>query len=332
MEMFYNLTGVEFTVTSVDIDDKLLRFFNHKTTPQLPVSKSVVMTGSFPVAFEALKWRSEWGKYYIHYNRWRRVIDLTGHQFTDGGMLANFPMMYFNNENMRPMYFAHKANCSDPVVENRTKIVGFGLNEIPDPQIAEKAKVEAAKLSKKLSDLASANISKVKLAWHIARSTETVIEPYYLGNIPLLGFAYKLLQTFQSASDNLVYEVFDKDICLESPNKTIGQMLEEDIKLTGRPLLDMKRVVDEATEEMKIYNNLLEDVERLRSVLYEKSCVKKYLSGVFAVIKERIRSILVVLVSMQSKKLFALTELNQTKTKEYEMARVLADKGLLKLE
>jgi hypothetical protein len=110
MEQLYALNGVEFTVTSVDIDDSVLRFFNHKSTPSLPVHKAVIMTGSFPVAFEALKWQSEWGKYYIHYDKWRREIDLTGHQFTDGGMLANFPMMYLDNEAMRPMYFAHKCN------------------------------------------------------------------------------------------------------------------------------------------------------------------------------------------------------------------------------
>jgi len=108
MQQLYELTGVELTVTSVDIDSRILRFFNHKTTPKLPVHKAVILTGSFPVAFEALKWKSDWGKYYIHYERWRREIDLTDHQFTDGGVLANFPIMYLDNESMRPMYFAHK--------------------------------------------------------------------------------------------------------------------------------------------------------------------------------------------------------------------------------
>lgn len=57
MEQFYKLADVEFTVTSVDIDSKILRFFNHKTTPKLPVHMAVIMTGSFPVAFEALAWK-----------------------------------------------------------------------------------------------------------------------------------------------------------------------------------------------------------------------------------------------------------------------------------
>ena len=52
MREFYIMTDhIEFTCTAVDIDNNVLRFFNHKTTPDLPVVKAVQMTGSFPVAF-----------------------------------------------------------------------------------------------------------------------------------------------------------------------------------------------------------------------------------------------------------------------------------------
>lgn len=51
MKQFYQLNQIEFTCTAVDIDNHILRFFNHKTTPNLPVVKAVQMTGSFPVAF-----------------------------------------------------------------------------------------------------------------------------------------------------------------------------------------------------------------------------------------------------------------------------------------
>lgn len=120
MKTFYDLCGVEFTVTSVDLNAQQLRFFNHKTTPLLPVSKAVLMSGSFPIAFESLAWRKEWGKYYIHYGIKRKEIDLTDHKFTDGGMLANFPMIFLDNEEMRPMYFSHRPN-------HLTKLFGFGL-------------------------------------------------------------------------------------------------------------------------------------------------------------------------------------------------------------
>jgi len=57
-----------------------------------------MMTGSFPIAFEAMSWKKEWGVYYVHYSNRRREIDLTGHKFTDGGMLANFPIIFLDNE------------------------------------------------------------------------------------------------------------------------------------------------------------------------------------------------------------------------------------------
>ena len=78
------------------------------------------MTGSFPVAFEAQKWQSSWGKYYIHYDNIRREVDITGHRFTDGGTLANFPIKYLDNEDMRPMYFSH-AKTDDTIIH------GIGL-------------------------------------------------------------------------------------------------------------------------------------------------------------------------------------------------------------
>ena len=65
----------------------------------MPIAKAVQMTGSFPVAFKSQTWKSDWGKYYIHYHSTRRELDLTGHNFTDGGLLSNFPIKYLDNEN-----------------------------------------------------------------------------------------------------------------------------------------------------------------------------------------------------------------------------------------
>ena len=55
------------------------------------------MTGSFPVAFQSQKWKRQWGYYNVTYNDKRKEIDLTGHNFTDGGLLANFPIRYIDN-------------------------------------------------------------------------------------------------------------------------------------------------------------------------------------------------------------------------------------------
>ena len=45
---------------------------------------------------------------------------------TDGGMLANFPIKYMDNENIRKRYFSHKE------VKGVTILLGFGLDYL-DP-------------------------------------------------------------------------------------------------------------------------------------------------------------------------------------------------------
>ena len=66
MEEYYRLNNIELSCTSVDLDNKVLRFFNHKTTPHLPVCRAVQMTGSFPVGFKAQKWQKSWGDYSVY--------------------------------------------------------------------------------------------------------------------------------------------------------------------------------------------------------------------------------------------------------------------------
>ena len=56
LKEFYDLNGVEFTLTAVDLNDQTLRLFNHKTAPNLPLCKAVKFSGSFPVAFKSHKW------------------------------------------------------------------------------------------------------------------------------------------------------------------------------------------------------------------------------------------------------------------------------------
>ena len=50
-------------------------------------------------------------------------MDLTGHRFTDGGTLANFPVKYLDNEDMRPMYFSHAKT-------KETNMYGMGLRDV----------------------------------------------------------------------------------------------------------------------------------------------------------------------------------------------------------
>lgn len=82
------------------------------------------MTGSFPVAFKAQTWQKHWGYYHIYHPEYKSIIDLEGHEFTDGGLLANFPIKYMDNEELRQLYFSHKA------VDKLTFLLGFGLDAL----------------------------------------------------------------------------------------------------------------------------------------------------------------------------------------------------------
>lgn len=70
---------------------------------------------------------------------------MTGHTFTDGGLLANFPIKYLDNEMMRPMYFSHKKN------ENQTILYGFGLDQISTEPEEGKGKTENKPMEKAVS-------------------------------------------------------------------------------------------------------------------------------------------------------------------------------------
>ena len=59
------------------------------------------------------------------------------------------------------------------------------------------------------------------------------------------------------SSDNLVYEWFEKDICLHSPYKTIGQMLEKPEELLGEKLKGLADLIGEIKDELGVFNKLL---------------------------------------------------------------------------
>ena len=80
------------------------------------------MTGSFPVAFKPQKWKKEWGFYYIYKEGKRTQVDISGHEFTDGELLANFPIKYLSNDSINRQFYSH-SNC-----KNKTMMLGFGLD------------------------------------------------------------------------------------------------------------------------------------------------------------------------------------------------------------
>ena len=146
----------------------------------MPVYKAVEITGSFPVVFEAQRWQKEWGYYYIHHIERRVELDLTGHRFTDGGVLANFPIKYLDNEKMRTKYFSHQKN-------DQTKLFGFGLHYVnaeEDSRMPENYQGMGDKV-KKIIDLIINNFPKRKflLLQTLRRPSDTMVD---LSELPSL--------------------------------------------------------------------------------------------------------------------------------------------------
>ena len=55
-----------------------------------------------------------------------------GTKFTDGGVLANFPLRYLDNERMRSTYFSHPKVVKKEGSEDETILIGLGLNHIEE--------------------------------------------------------------------------------------------------------------------------------------------------------------------------------------------------------
>lgn len=166
MKDLYEITGVEFTCTSVDITNHILRFFNHKTTPNLPVIKAVKMSSAYPIAFEPTYWDKNWGKYYIHYENIRREVDLEGCKFTDGGMLANFPIDFIDNQEMRPMYFSHYKDA-------QTIMYGVGLSECGQTSTTQTLEKDPLSSWEKLKCMGKMNAMKLGLQYLGINSPKT---------------------------------------------------------------------------------------------------------------------------------------------------------------
>jgi hypothetical protein len=114
---------------------------------------------------------------------------------------------------MRPIYFSHRQN-------SKTKLFGFGLEQIPEQPTIEAQKQKDEKIERlrgELSDLILKHLPKLKFLYYQMRyvpkpETIPVEDMIPIGEIPIVGFMYKLLSTYFYANDNLVAECFDRSI------------------------------------------------------------------------------------------------------------------------
>ena len=129
--------------------------------------------------------------------------------------MANFPVKYLDNENMRPMYFSHPKIDEG---ENKTIMYGFGLNAIKEvvPQ-------DFSPIFTRMKNIAMDHVSYFSAGWRLVTGyfgdtdpvTQNIDEknnPFaLLKEIPLFDFIGRLLNTYISTKDNLTEECFAHD-------------------------------------------------------------------------------------------------------------------------
>lgn len=91
----HEATGVELSLTASDTTMNRLHILNHRTTPRLPVVWGARMSMSFPLLWQEVVWRAEWGPFVATRNGRPVEISLTGNVMVDGGLLSNFPIELF---------------------------------------------------------------------------------------------------------------------------------------------------------------------------------------------------------------------------------------------
>lgn len=87
MQQFFQATGYSLSLIAADTSANRMLILNHQTAPDVPVVWATRMSMSFPLLWQDVIWRPEWGLY--------RGRDLSGNRVVDGGLLSNFPIELF---------------------------------------------------------------------------------------------------------------------------------------------------------------------------------------------------------------------------------------------
>jgi hypothetical protein len=106
-------------------------------------------------------------------------------------VLANFPILYLDNEEIRPFYFSHAQT-------DKTYIFGFGLEKLPDKENESTHLRKKALASEELKELIKRKLPIIRLVWIQLFQTPLpkLVETSSLisgDEIPLIGFLRKLL-------------------------------------------------------------------------------------------------------------------------------------------
>jgi len=111
----------QLTLVAADITSQEVLLLNERTTPDLPVLEAVRMSMGIPFVWKEMVWKAAWGKY--------RGLDIKDHQIVDGGLLSNFPMRYFLDE----QFLKADGAIGPPPGGGNARTVGLMLDGMKNP-------------------------------------------------------------------------------------------------------------------------------------------------------------------------------------------------------
>lgn len=121
--------GKKLNITSYCISTKKTMYFNYQTTPYMPVSLAVYLSGLYPFVFATGE--VPFMDMQIYKNT---LIDTIGHDsylFCDGGLLDNYPFAYLENwynvENIIGLRIGNEKNTDEPVGKPKN-IVSYAIS------------------------------------------------------------------------------------------------------------------------------------------------------------------------------------------------------------
>lgn len=109
LEDLYNFNKVEFTFIGLDLTDKTVRFFNHKTTPKLPIIVIFSLVQFLPAPYKSFIWREEWGRYHIQYESAVKEVNINMHEIVDSRFLLECPMDLIGDSTLRRCYMTESS-------------------------------------------------------------------------------------------------------------------------------------------------------------------------------------------------------------------------------
>lgn len=113
----YNKTNKTLTITGTSISDRDTYYFNYITMPTMKIVDAISISTSYPIFFTAKSY----------------LIDGKMHVFADGGIIDNFPILYYSLCDTNGKMFLNRVNniskqSKEILLDNRlTKILGIYL-------------------------------------------------------------------------------------------------------------------------------------------------------------------------------------------------------------